>query len=101
MREEIDTIRRALLARDALDGETQEALATLESALGEIEEHPAGGRVREVVADTAGTLSNGGDSALGSNWEDLKDHLAHWEDEHPSLVLAIGRLSNSLAALGL
>lgn len=101
MREEIETIRRALLDRDALDVETKEALAALESALGEIEEHPAGGRVREVVAGTAGALSDGDASALGSTWEELKDHLAHWEDEHPRLVLAIGRVSNSLAAFGL
>ncbi len=101
MREELDTIRRALQERDALDAETTEALATLESALGDIEAHPDGGRVREVVAGTAEALAGKGDAALGTAWSDLKEQLAHWEDEHPRIVLAIGRVSNSLAAFGL
>ena len=104
MRQELESIRQALLARDALDGEAQEALASLETALAEIDGHPAGARVREVVSGTAASLSADDvqeEGTLSATWDELKGNLEDWEKEHPGLVLVIGRLSNSLAALGL
>lgn len=103
MQPEIEAIRRSLVALDALDDDMKDALANLESALGEIDLHPASGRVREVVTETVGALAGEGDAGGGiaGKWAELKDHLVHWEEEHPRLVLVIGRLSNSLAALGL
>ena len=104
MLKEIDTIRRALLALDALDDEAREALATLEAAVEEIGRHPDSAQVREVVSETAGALSKTDgepDGGLSEKWGGLKDHLVHWEDDHPGIVLAIGRLSNSLATFGL
>jgi hypothetical protein len=104
MFQEIESIRKALGELNALDDEAKEALATLEAALTEIDRHPASGRVREVVAETAGALAEEApatDGGLAEKWEDLKDHVDAWEAEHPSLVLAIGRVSNSLAAFGL
>jgi len=104
MLKEIEEIRRALSDMNALDDEAREALATLEAAVAEIDRHPASERVKGVVADTAGALS--GDEAkpaegLAAKWEELKDQVADWEQEHPTIVLAIGRVSNSLAAFGL
>ncbi len=104
MFQEIEAIRKALRQLNALDDEAKEALATLETALSEIDHHPATGRVREVVAETAGALSEEsapGESGLAEKWEELKDQVDEWEAEHPRLVLAIGRVSNSLAAFGL
>jgi len=104
MLKEIEEIRRALLALDALDDEAKEALATLEAAVEDIDRHPDSGRIREVVTATAGALkeeSSAADLGLSGKWDELKGQVAHWEEEHPSLVLAIGRLSNSLAAFGL
>ncbi|MBU6178995.1 MAG: hypothetical protein KGR69_04990 [Verrucomicrobia bacterium] len=101
---EIESIRSALRQLDALDDEAMEALATLEAALTEIDRHPASGRVREVVTETADALAEEGPSAEGSlaeKWEELKGQVGDWEAEHPGLVLAIGRVSNSLAAFGL
>ncbi|SRR5690606_8155807 len=105
MREELETIRRALMERNALDDATTEALASLESALADLDAHPERERVREVVSGTAAALANGegadDGTALGSTWSELKEQLTQWEDEHPGLVLAIGRVSNSLATFGL
>ena len=105
MLKEIEEIRRALLSLNALDEEAKDALATLEAAVEEIDRHPDSGRVREVVTATAGALSNTGDEAAGGGlaetWAELKDQFDHWEEDHPSIVLAIGRVSNSLAAFGL
>lgn len=104
MLKEIEELRRSLIALDALDEDTREALRTIEAALEDIEKHPASGKVRDVLADTSGALkdrSAAGGAGLADRWEGLKDHFTHWEEEHPSLVLAIGRISNSLAAFGL
>lgn len=104
MFQEIESIRKALSQLDALDDEAKEALATLEAALSEIDRHPAAGRVREVVAETAGALAEEAaapEGGLAQMWGELKDHVDSWETEHPRLVLAIGRVSNSLAAFGL
>lgn len=104
MFQEIESIRKALGELNALDDEAKEALATLEAALTEIDRHPAAGRVREVVTETAGALAEEApatEGGLSEKWEELKDHVDAWEAEHPSLVLAIGRVSNSLAAFGL
>lgn len=102
MFQEIESIRKALRELDALDDEAKDALATLEAALAEIDRHPASGRVREVVTATAGALGEEEpEGGLSQKWEELKDHVDAWEAEHPRLVLAIGRISNSLAAYGL
>lgn len=108
MLKEIEEIRRSLIALNALDDEAQEALATLEAAMEEIDRHPAAGRVREVVTNTAGTLAVAEpdrEAGLAAKWDELKEELKEqvddWEQEHPSIVLAIGRVSNSLAAFGL
>ena len=96
---EIEAIRRTLASLDALDDETLEALSTINSALDEIDHLP----VREVVNETAGALADesaAGDG-LAEKWAGLKEQLVHWEEEHPRLVMAIGRVSNSLAAFGL
>jgi chromosome segregation ATPase len=101
---EIESIRRALASLDALDEETRGALATLEAALDEIDRLPESQRVREVVAETAGSLASGEEDSSGGlaeRWSELKEQVGHWEEEHPRLVLAIGRVSNSLAAFGL
>ncbi|MCB1204925.1 MAG: hypothetical protein KDN18_11750 [Verrucomicrobiae bacterium] len=104
MLKEIEAIRESLRALDALDEDTRDALLTIEHALEEIERHPVSSQVREVVTQTAGALAAGDQSeneGLSGKWEDLKGQLIHWEEEHPRLVLAIGRISNSLAAFGL
>lgn len=109
MQKEIEAIRRALLAIGALDDEAKDALATLEEALEETDHRPESGQVREVVRSTAGTLGNtNGEAAvdgeaglLAEKWRELKENLTDWEEEHPSVVLAVGRISNSLAVVGL
>lgn len=104
MHPEIEAIRRSLASIDALDEETREALDTLESALDDIDRLPGSDRVREVVAETAGSLAadkTAPSAALAERWSELKEHLVDWEEEHPRLVLAVGRVSNSLAAFGL
>lgn len=101
---ELDAIRRALSEVDALDDETRDALATLESALDDLDRLPNADRVREVVAATAGSLSSDEENAsegLAERWSEIKEHVVDWEEEHPRLVLAIGRVSNSLAAFGI
>lgn len=104
MLKEIEELRRSLLALDALDDDTREALRTIEAALEDIEKHPASGEVRGVLSDTTDALGDPGKAegaGLSGRWEGLKKHFVHWEEEHPSLVLAVGRISNSLAAFGL
>lgn len=104
MLKEIEELRRSLLALDALDDDTREALRAIEAALEDIEKHPASAEVRGVLSDTTNALGDpdkAGGAGLSDRWEALKKHFAHWEEEHPSLVLAVGRISNSLAAFGL
>jgi chromosome segregation ATPase len=104
MLNEIEKIRQALIAINGLDDEAKEALATLEAAIEEIDRHPESDRVKGVVRETAGTLAMSDEDAhrrLAGKWEELKESISHWEEEHPSIVLAIGRVSNSLAAFGL
>ena len=104
MRKEIEEIRQALIAINALDDEAKDALATLEEAIDEIDHHPETGQVREVMRSTAGTLGSGDAEAhrgLAGKWQELKENLNHWEEEHPSVVLAVGRISDSLAVVGL
>lgn len=103
MLKEIEELRRSLIALDALDDDTREALLTIEAALEDIEKHPASSEVRDVISDTRGALADPASAggAISGRWEGLKEQFAHWEGDHPSLVLAIGRISNSLAAFGL
>ncbi len=104
MHKEIEEIRQALIAINGLDDEAREALATLEASIDEIDRHPESDRVKGIVRETAGTLATSDEEAhrgLSGKWEDLKDSISHWEEEHPSVVLAIGRVSNSLAAFGI
>jgi len=104
MRKEIEEIRQALIAINGLDEEAQEALATLEAAIEEIDRHPESDLVKGIVRETAGTLAGSDEAAhsgLSDKWENLKESISHWEEEHPSVVLAIGRVSNSLAAFGI
>ena len=111
MQKEIEAIRRALLAINALDDEAKDALATLEEALEETDQRPESGRVREVVRSTAGTLAldnangeaaaDGETGLLAGKWRELKENLSDWEEDHPRVVLAVGRISDSLAVVGL
>lgn len=104
MRKEIEEIRQALLAINALNDEVKEALATLEEAIDEINHHPETGQVREVMRTTSGTLGSADPEAqrgLARKWQELKENLNHWEEDHPSVVLAVGRISDSLAVVGL
>lgn len=104
MLKEIEEIRQALIAINGLDDEAEEALATLEAAIEEIDRHPESDRVKGVVKETAGTLASPDVEAqhgLAGKWVELKESISHWEEEHPSVVLAIGRVSNSLAAFGI
>jgi hypothetical protein len=104
MLKEIEELRRSLLALDALDDDTRDALIAIEAALEDLEKHPASGEIRGVLSDTSNALGDPGMAAgagLSDRWEDLKKHFAQWEEKHPSLVLSVGRISNSLAAFGL
>ena len=104
MLKEIDEIRQALISIDALDDEAMKALATLEEAIEEIDRHPESARVRSVVKETAGTLAGTNREAhrgLAGKWQELQENISHWEDDHPTVVLAIGRISDSLAVVGL
>lgn len=83
MKGEIDAIRRALIELNALDDETSEALDSIEAALERIDE--------KVTAD----------EGISGRWSALREQLLEWEEEHPTLALAVGRISNSLAAIGL
>lgn len=99
MKKEIEEIREALKAIDAYDEETGEALQSLEAALDEIDQHPALGRVQETIAGTGTKVLAREKSA--ENWDSLKEHLDEWEDDHPGLVLSVGRVARALAVLGL
>jgi hypothetical protein len=104
MLKEIEELRRSLIALDALDDDTRDALVTIEAALEDIEKHPVSGEVREVLSETKDALARTGEAGaagLAVRWEGLKEHFGHWEEKHPRLVLAIGRVSDSLAAFGL
>jgi hypothetical protein len=104
MRKEIEEIRQALISINALDDDARDALATLEDAIDEIDLHPESSQVREVVYTTAGTLGSNDPEAnrgLAGKWRELKESLNHWEEDHPTVVLAVGRISNSLAVVGL
>jgi hypothetical protein len=104
MNKELEEIRKALIAIDAYDEEAQESLAVLEAALIEIDHHPESSRVKDLVKETASGLAlakENPDQNLGGKWEDLKGGVSHWEEDHPGVVLAIGRVSNALAVLGL
>lgn len=85
MKGEIDAIRQALIELNALDDETREALDSMETALDQID------------AEAAGTEENG----VSGRWASLREKLLQWEEEHPTLALAVGRITNSLAAIGL
>ena len=53
---------------------------------------------------TSGTLGSADPEAqrgLAGKWQELKENLNHWEEDHPSVVLAVGRISDSLAVVGL
>ena len=104
MHKEIEEIRQALISIDALDDEAKAALAALEEAVEEIDRHPESARVRNMVQETAGTLAGTDREAhrgLAGKWHELRESISHWEDDHPAITLAVGRISDSLAVLGL
>lgn len=107
MTPELETIRQSLEKAGALDDETSEALRALETALSHSNNPDLSNRVRDIVAETAESLADNDtpsttlSSDLSAKWRDLRDALSLWEKEHPGIVLAIGRLSNSLATYGL
>ncbi len=104
MSSELESIRNSLAAGGALDDETKEALTTLETALSQIGENSLSERVQDVVSQTAVALgqdSTPSGSEISGKWEELRAAFADWEEQHPGVVMAISRLSNSLAAFGL
>jgi len=106
MREPLEEIRQALASRGALDTEATEALEALQSALESVDRHPDSDRIEEVVRHTAGSLSGAGDATeettgLSAKWQELKEGIVHWEEEHPRVVMAVGRISDALAVVGL
>lgn len=104
MRDEIQEMREALASIGALDGETGEALASLEEALEEIESHPEVGVVRTTCRETtesAAAASSSKDGVLAGKWSQLKDHVRDWEKDYPGATLVIGRMANALASVGL
>lgn len=97
-------MRDALESIGALDGETAEALSSLEEALDEIELHPEVGVVRATFRETtegAKAASESKDGVLAERWSQLKDHISDWESDHPGATLVVGRMANALAAVGL
>ncbi len=89
---------------NALDDEVREALTTLEEAIEEIDRHPESDQVHKVVRSTADSLGStgiDGHRGLAGKWRELKESLNHWEEDHPAVVLAVGRISESLAVVGL
>ncbi|MDF1825193.1 MAG: hypothetical protein P1U68_11155 [Verrucomicrobiales bacterium] len=99
MKKEIEEIREALKAIDAYDEETGDALDSLEKALDEIDQHPALGKLQETISGTSERMRSQEKSA--ESWDSLKDQLDEWEDEHPGLVLSVGKMARVLAVLGL
>lgn len=99
MKKEIEEIREALKAIDAYDEETGEALASLEEALDEIDQHPALGRLQETITGTGERVRSREKSS--ESWDSLREHLDEWEDHHPGLVLSVGKVARVLAVLGL
>ncbi len=104
MRDEIKEMREALAAIGALDGETGEALASLEEAMDEIESHPEVGVVRSTLRETianAEAASASKDGLLAGKWSQLKDQIKDWEGDHPSVTLVVGRMASAFASVGL
>lgn len=97
-------MRDALKSIGALDGETAEALVSLEDALDEIELHPEVGVVRATFRETtenAEAASASKDGVLAGKWSQLKDHLHEWEKDHPAATLVVGRMASAFASVGL
>ena len=97
-------MRDALEAIGALDGETAEALASLEEALDEIESHPEVGVVRSTFRETtenAEAASATKEGLLAGKWSQLKEQIKDWEEEHPAATLVIGRMASAFASVGL
>lgn len=106
MRKDIEEIRNALVALNAFDDEAREALESLEHSIEEIEQHPVGDRVREVIVSTADKVKDATPDArveggVSGAWHELRDHLDEWEDHHPKLVLSVGKVAEALAVVGL
>ena len=104
MRDEIQEMREALAAIGALDGETGEALQSLEEALDEIESHPEVGVVRTTFRETtanAKAASDSKDGVLAAKWSQLKEQIKDWEEDHPAVTLVVGRMASALASVGL
>ncbi|NLT70493.1 MAG: hypothetical protein GXX91_07335, partial [Verrucomicrobiaceae bacterium] len=54
------------------------------------------------LGNTNGEAAVDGEAGLlAEKWRELKENLTDWEEEHPSVVLAVGRISDSLAVVGL
>tara|TARA_R110002096_G_scaffold387471_3_gene581649 strand:+ start:890 stop:1207 length:318 start_codon:yes stop_codon:yes gene_type:complete len=105
MKKEIEEIRQALIELKAYDDEAREALESLEGSMDEIDQHPAMERLRQVIGETAVEVrkSPEGENAGGvsGKWQALKDHLGEWEDDHPKMVLSVGKMAEALAVVGL
>lgn len=104
MKKEIEEIRSALQSINAYDEETEKALESLEEAIDEIDRHPALGRMQKVIGGTAEELKQKAEEKEGvvsEKWHELKDHLDEWEDHHPKIVLAVGKVAEALAVVGL
>ena len=102
MKREIEDIRSALQSINAYDEETEKALESLEEAIEEIDRHPALGRVQNVIGGTAeGVKQKAEEGIVSEKWHELKDHLDEWEDHHPKITLAVGKVAEALAVVGL
>ena len=103
MKKEIEEIREALESLQAYDDETGEALNLLEEAIDEIDRHPEVGKVRGVIGETAEMVKTPGTEGAGvsGKWQQLRDHIDEWEDHHPKVTLAIGKMADALAVVGL
>lgn len=99
MKKEIEDIREALKAINAYDEETGEALESLERAIDEIDQHPSLGKLQETISETSGRMR--AEEKTAESWDSLKEHLDEWEDDHPGLVLSVGKVARALAVLGL